>query len=68
MKNQKLAWSKITYLSAFVIGAILFWFFGKAWLDLSSVSIFLAGILGVGTAVLGFGAWTIIHNSHHKDN
>ena len=67
MKIEKVKWSKVTYLSAFLIGAILFWLFGKDWLDLASASVLLTGLLGVGAAVLGFGAWNIIHNSHNKD-
>jgi peptidoglycan/LPS O-acetylase OafA/YrhL len=68
MKNENRNWSTITHVSAFLIGVILFWAFGKNWLNLESASVFLAGLIGVAVAVLAFGAWNIFHNSHHKDN
>lgn len=64
--NEK--WSTLTYILAFLIGVILFWSFGKDWLDLKSVSVFLAGLIGVALAVLAFGAWKIYYNSRHKEN
>lgn len=64
--NEK--WSMLTYILAFLIGVILFWSFGNDWLDLKSVSVFLAGLIGVALAVLAFGAWNIYYNSHHKEN
>ena len=68
MNNENRNWSAISYISAFLIGAILFWSFGKDWLDLESVFVLLAGLIGVALAVLSFGAWNIYHNSHHKGN
>jgi SNF family Na+-dependent transporter len=68
MKTEKGNWSTIAYVSAFLIGVILFWSFGKDWLDLESASIFLAGLIGVAVAVLTFWAWNVRHNSHHKGN
>jgi len=68
MNNENRNWSAISYISAFLIGAILFWSFGKDWLDLESVFVLLAGLIGVALAVLAFGAWNIYHNSHHKGN
>ncbi len=66
MKDDKANWSAISYASAFLIGLILFWSIGKNWLNFESVSVFLAGLIGVAVSVLVFGAWNIIHNSHHK--
>ncbi len=68
MKDDKANWSAISYASAFLIGVILFWSFGKNWLDLESASVFLAGLIGVAVAVLVFGTLNIRHNSHHKEN
>ncbi len=68
MKNDKVHWPAVTYISAFLIVVILFWSFGKDWLDLKSASVFLAGLIGVAVAVLAFGAWNIYYNSHHKEN
>jgi len=68
MDNHNANWSIISYVSAFLIGAILFWSFGKDWLDLKSESVFLSGLIGVAVAVLVFGAWNIYYNSHHKEN
>ena len=67
MKNENGNWSTLTYISAFLIGVILFWSFGKGWLNLESASIFLAGLLGVAVAVLLFGAWQMRHHSHDKE-
>lgn len=68
MKTKKANWSPLTYVLAFLIGVILFWSFGKDWLDLQSASVFLAGLIGVALAVLAFGVWNIYYNSHHKEN
>lgn len=68
MQTEKGNWSTITYVLAFLIGVILFWSFGKDWLDLESAAVFLAGLIGVALAVLGFAAWNLRHNSHHKEN
>jgi len=65
MKNSKINLHTITYLSAFLIGVILFWSFGKYWLNVESVLVFLAGLIGVALAVLVFGIWNIRRNSHH---
>ncbi len=67
MKNDEANWSVISYISAFLIGVILFWSIGKNWLNLESESVFLAGLIGVAMAVLAFGAWKIRHNSHHEE-
>ena len=68
MKDNKIHWYPLTYVMAFLIGAIVFWSFGRNWLDLESALIFLAGLLGVAVAVLSFGAWNIRHDSDHKEN
>ena len=68
MKTENGNWSMITYVLAFLIGVILFWSFGKDWLDLKSASVFLAGLIGVAVAVLAFGAWNSYYNSGHKEN
>ena len=68
MKTEKGNWSTIAYVSAFLIGVILFWSFGKDWLDLKSAAVFLAGLIGVALAVLAFGTWNIYYNSRHKEN
>lgn len=68
MKDDKANWLAISYASAFLIGVVLFWSFGKYWLNLESVLVFLAGLIGVAVAVLVFGVWNIRRNSHHKEN
>jgi len=68
MKNDKANWPAISYVSTFLIGVILFWSFGKNWLNLESASVFLAGLIGVAVSVLLFGAWNIFHTLHHKEN
>ena len=68
MKNENRSWTTPTYISAFLIGVILFWSIGKDWLDLESELVFLAGLIGVAVAVIAFCAWNIYHNFHHKEN
>ena len=53
----------MTYISAFLIGIILFWSIGKNWLNLESMLVFLAGVAGVALVVLVFGLWNIFQNS-----
>ena len=65
MKNSKTNLHTITYLSSFLIGVILFWSFGKEWLNLESALVFLAGLIGVALPVLAFGIWNIRRNSNH---
>jgi SNF family Na+-dependent transporter len=65
MKIEKGYWSTIAYVLAFLIGVILFWSFGKDWLNLESAAVFLAGLIGVALSVLVYGIWNIRHNSHH---
>lgn len=67
MKNHKVNLPAITYVSAVLIGVILFWSFGKTWLDLESASVFLAGLIGVVVSVILFGAWNIIRHPNNKD-
>jgi predicted membrane protein len=66
--NNKTNLHTLSYVFAFLIGAILFWSFGKGWLNLESVAVFLVGLIGVAVAVLAFGAWNTYYNSHHKEN
>jgi peptidoglycan/LPS O-acetylase OafA/YrhL len=68
MKDNKIHWYPLTYVMAFLIGAILFWSIGQDWLEFESVLIFLAGLIGVAVAVLAFGAWNIRHDSDHTEN
>ncbi len=67
MRNKKSHLPTVSYLVAFFLGVILFWSFGKNWLDLESRPVFLAGLIGVAISVLLFGAWNIIRNSKNKD-
>ena len=68
MNNHRIPWSPMTYVTAFLLGVILFWTFGKDWLDLESASIFLAGLIGIAVAVRAFKAWNTSGNSHHRKN
>ena len=68
MRNDKPNLTTITYVSAFLIGLISFWSFGKNWLNLESKLVFLAGLIGVAVAVILFGVWNIIRPSSHKDD
>jgi predicted membrane protein len=68
MNNNNRPLSTISYICAFLLGVILFWSFGKNWLNLESMLVFLAGLIGVAVPVLIFGVWNILRNSHHKEN
>jgi len=68
MRNDKANLPVITYVSAFLIGVILFWSFGKNWLDFESKLVFTAGVVGVAVAVIIFWIWNIIrHSKNHSD-
>lgn len=68
MKNSRANFYTISYLCAFIIGVILFWSFGKYWLDLTSTLVFLAGLIGVAVSVLLIGTWNIFRHSGKHDN
>lgn len=68
MKKENNQWHPATYATAFLVGVILFWSLGSGWLDIGSLSVFLAGLIGVALAVLLFGVWNLYYNSHHKEN
>jgi hypothetical protein len=63
MKNENRNWPTTIYVSAFLIGVILFWSIGKNWLNLESILVFLAGVAGVALVVLVIGLWNIFQNS-----
>jgi len=62
------SWHPIRYLSAFLIGVIMLWLFGRDLFDFNSMPIFISGLLGIAVAVVAFAAWNIYYNSHHKEN
>lgn len=62
------SWHPIRYLSAFLIGVIMLWLFGRDLFDFNSTPIFISGLLGIAVAVVAFAAWNIYYNSHHKEN
>lgn len=68
MKNNKTNLHTLSYLSAFLMGVILFWSLGKNWLDLGSMLVFIAGLIGVAVPVLIWGVWSILRNSRHKED
>ena len=59
--------SNLSLVCAFLIGVLLFISFGKNWLALESLPVFLAGLLGVALIVLVFGILNILRNSHNKE-
>ena len=68
MKNKNIKWSMVSNITAFLIGVILLWSFGKNWLNFDSSLVFLAGLIGVAIPVLIFAAWKIYQRSdkNHK--
>ena len=68
MKTHKTNLHTLSYVSAFLMGVILFWSFGKNWLNLGSMPVFIAGVLGVAVPVLIWGVWSIFRISHQKEN
>ena len=68
MKSDKANLPTIAYICAFLIGVMLFWSFGKNWLSLESMLVFIAGVTGVAVAVIIFGIWNMIrHSKNHSD-
>jgi uncharacterized membrane protein len=67
MKNENIKWSMVSSITAFLIGAILLWSFGKNWLNFESVMVFLAGLIGVAIPVFIFAAWKIYQRSDKDD-
>jgi len=59
--------SKFSLMCAFLIGVSLFISFGKNWLALESMLVFLSGVLGVALTVLVFGILNILRDSHNKE-
>lgn len=60
--------SNLSLICAFLIGVLLFLSFGKNWLALESVLVFLAGLLGVALTVLAFGILNIRRDAGNKEN
>jgi SNF family Na+-dependent transporter len=67
MRNQNSSWSTVASVSAFFIGVVLLWSFGKSWLDFESALVFLAGLVGVAVTVLLVAAWEIRKRSARND-
>jgi hypothetical protein len=53
-------------ICAFLIGVILFVSFGRNWLDIESMLVFLAGLSGIALAVLIIGIMSILRNAARK--
>lgn len=68
MNNSKTNLRAVAYICAFVIGVILLWSIGQAWLDFESRLVFISGVLGVAVSVLLFAAWNMTRHSNHKDH
>jgi high-affinity Fe2+/Pb2+ permease len=68
MNNNSRALPTISLLCAFLLGAILFWSFGRNWLNFRSLLVFFVGLMGVAIPVLLFGVWNILRHSHDNKN
>lgn len=68
MNNNRTNLPAVAYICAFVIGVILLWSIGRAWLDFESTLAFIAGVIGVAVSVIIFGIWNMIrHSKDHSD-
>lgn len=56
-------WSTLTAITAFLIGVILLWSFGRDWLNFESPLVVLVGLIGVALPVLIFAIWELSHHS-----
>lgn len=63
MKRQQVHMTNISYIAAFIIGAILFAIFWKLLFGLASSLVVLAGLIGAATAVTLF--WLRNENQYH---
>lgn len=68
MNNHRPPVSIASYLFAFLIGVLLFWSFGRNWLNLESLPVFLAGLIGVAIPILIFGVRNMLQHSRRKEN
>lgn len=68
MKQSRNPHSNISYISAFVIGVLLFATFRRPLFGFTSTSILIAGIAGVAVAVIVFWLWNEIKRSKDSDN
>jgi SNF family Na+-dependent transporter len=72
MNNYKTNLHTVAYICAFVIGVILLWSIGRAWLDFESKLVVIAGVVGVAVSVIIFRIWNMIRQSKNhsgkKDN
>ena len=55
----------LSVLIAFLMGVILFVSFGKDWLDLDSLIVFLAGLAGIAFMAILVRAWELHRHSHN---
>jgi preprotein translocase subunit SecY len=67
MKHQRIHMPNLSYIAAFVIGVILFAAFWKEIIGSASSAIVLAGMAGVGIAVITFWIRNEIHRRNNKD-
>ena len=65
MKHERIHIPNLSYITAFVIGVILFASLWKAWFGSASSSIIVAGMAGVVVAVTIF--WLRNESRHSKD-
>jgi len=67
MRNNNRALPTVSLLCTFLLGAILFWSFGRNWLNIESLLVFLIGLIGVAIPVLLLGVWNILRHSDDKN-
>lgn len=67
MNDNESNQSVVPIVTAFFIGVILLWSFGKNWLNFESALVFLAGLLGVIIPVLLLELWKI-HQRSDQDH
>ncbi len=64
MKHEKIHIPNISYIAAFVVGAIMFASIWKAWFGSASSAAVLAGMAGAAVAVTAF--WLRNEFQHHR--
>ncbi len=64
MKHERIHIPNLSYITAFVIGVILFAVFWKAWFGSATSGVVLAGMAGVAVAVTAF--WLRNEIQHHN--
>lgn len=67
MKHERIHIPNLSYITAFIIGVILFVVFWKTWFGSASSAVLLAGMAGVAVTVTAFWLRNEIQHRNNKE-